>query len=116
MSVSQLLLLQPTCLEVATHTLYQKKNHNLASGRKLSACFETPAVIGPCKAAFPRWTFENGVCRKFIYGGCGGNGNRFMTLSECKQKCVDEIPSEKKFILVENYSDLSRKSLTLAIK
>ena len=70
MSVSQLLLLQPTCLEVARHTLYQKKNHNLASGKWLSACFETPAVIGPCKAAFPRWTFENGVCRKFIYGGC----------------------------------------------
>ena len=35
-------------------------------------CFEKPKVMGMCYAAIPKWSFANGRCEKFTYGGCGG--------------------------------------------
>ncbi len=48
-----------------------------------------PAVTGPCKAYFPRWYFDNqeGQCKPFIYGGCGGNSNRFSSQEDCEKQC-----------------------------
>lgn len=42
-----------------------------------------------CRARFTRFYYntESKECAEFIYGGCGGNGNRFMTKEECEQKC-----------------------------
>ncbi|KAM3830459.1 doenitin-1-like [Vipera latastei] len=44
---------------------------------------------GPCKAAFVRFYYNKrtGNCEKFIYGGCKGNKNNFLTLTECIMKC-----------------------------
>ncbi|XP_052769423.1 papilin-like [Mya arenaria] len=46
-----------------------------------------PPVI--CLAYFPKYGFNSATCQceKFIYGGCGGNGNRFDTIEECESKC-----------------------------
>ena len=55
--------------------------------RKKRKCDQTPANSGTCRAAFKRWTFEEGACRKFIYGGCGGNDNRFGNKTECEDVC-----------------------------
>ncbi|KAA3671508.1 uncharacterized protein DEA37_0000784 [Paragonimus westermani] len=30
---------------------------------------------------------EKDVCEAFFYSGCGGNGNRFDTISECTSFC-----------------------------
>ncbi|OWA51381.1 putative Tissue factor pathway inhibitor [Hypsibius exemplaris] len=30
---------------------------------------------------------EMNQCRQFIFGGCGGNANRFGTVEECESKC-----------------------------
>uniref|UniRef100_A0A023GCE3 BPTI/Kunitz inhibitor domain-containing protein n=1 Tax=Amblyomma triste TaxID=251400 RepID=A0A023GCE3_AMBTT len=53
-----------------------------------SVCEKKPDP-GPCKASFPAWYFdsETGYCRRFVYGGCKGNGNRFPTCSKCMQAC-----------------------------
>ena len=51
-------------------------------------CLKKPGKRGRCKAAFLKWTFDNGVCRRFIYGGCGGNKNRFPTAARCRKTCV----------------------------
>uniref|UniRef100_A0A8C9SHY4 Protein AMBP n=1 Tax=Scleropages formosus TaxID=113540 RepID=A0A8C9SHY4_SCLFO len=58
------------------------------SCRTAAAC-RLPTVIGPCKAAFRRWTFDSvkGECVPFIYGGCEGNGNNFYTKKECEKFC-----------------------------
>ncbi|KIH49116.1 Kunitz/Bovine pancreatic trypsin inhibitor domain protein, partial [Ancylostoma duodenale] len=33
-------------------------------------------------------TAKRGKCVKFIYGGCKGNDNRFLTKRDCKQTCM----------------------------
>lgn len=42
---------------------------------------------GRCKGFFPRYSFQQTECKPFIYGGCGGNANNFLTLEECQQHC-----------------------------
>ena len=51
-----------------------------------------PAVPGDCRAYQPSYYFNaaGGRCERFIYGGCGGNQNRFSTLAECEERCDRE--------------------------
>jgi len=46
---------------------------------------------GPCGNYVPMWYFEpvTGVCRRFLYGGCGGNANKFEKAEECWDRCGD---------------------------
>ena len=48
-----------------------------------------PIVSGLCLAYFPSWGYNttSGQCEKFIYGGCGGNENRFCSQEECEYVC-----------------------------
>ena len=48
-----------------------------------------PRSTGYCKGYIVRWYFdgEGGVCRPFVYGGCGGNKNNFQTQLECSSSC-----------------------------
>merc|ERR1712179_140108 len=51
-------------------------------------CSQPSGVVGPCRAFDPSWTFsEEKGCYKFIYGGCGGNDNRFISKEDCLRKC-----------------------------
>ncbi|KAG5441363.1 KappaPI-actitoxin-Avd3e [Clonorchis sinensis] len=49
-----------------------------------------PKETGMCKAYMPQFFFNStsGACEHFIYGGCGGNENRFETIGECEQACL----------------------------
>ncbi|GBL77955.1 Papilin, partial [Araneus ventricosus] len=49
-----------------------------------------PAETGPCQGSFPKYYFnhEEGKCKKFIYGGCKGNGNNFDSIEECERSCL----------------------------
>ncbi|BFF96227.1 male accessory gland serine protease inhibitor-like [Drosophila madeirensis] len=44
-----------------------------------------------CEAYIPSWSFDSAAneCIKFIYGGCGGNDNRFGSKEECEAKCLE---------------------------
>lgn len=61
---------------------------------KPSKCLESPFKNGAnglmCMAYMPRWSYEvaKGDCTRFIYGGCGGNANHFMSQEECRELCV----------------------------
>lgn len=65
----------------------------------VDVCELEAGVVGPCAAVIPRYTFENGECTEFNYGGCGGNNNNFNTLAECQSTCISddicELPSEQ---------------------
>ncbi|GFS90411.1 haemalin, partial [Nephila pilipes] len=49
-----------------------------------------PAKTGPCKAHITRFFFDHtkGKCLEFVYGGCDGNENNFVTLKDCEQTCL----------------------------
>merc|ERR1719270_1550598 len=51
-----------------------------------------PADGGDCQGNLKRWAFNEatGDCEPFSYGGCGGNGNRFMCKEMCDRHCVEE--------------------------
>lgn len=66
------------------------------------------AVTGPCRAAFPRWYYdaEKNSCSSFIYGGCRGNKNSYLSQEACMQHCSGKqtypflTPGTKAVILV----------------
>ena len=47
------------------------------------------AVTGRCRAYIPSWYYnvDRRDCQRFIYGGCGGNQNRFSTYRACMNRC-----------------------------
>ncbi|KAL1769054.1 kunitz-type protease inhibitor 2 [Sigmodon hispidus] len=66
------------------------------------------AVTGPCRAAFPRWYYdaEKNTCNSFIYGGCRGNKNSYLSREACMQRCSGKqmypvlTPGTKAVVLV----------------
>ncbi|RNA27619.1 Kunitz Bovine pancreatic trypsin inhibitor domain [Brachionus plicatilis] len=51
-----------------------------------------PSEMGFCRGYFVKYFFskENRKCEQFVYGGCGGNDNRFDSVSECEKTCQVE--------------------------
>ncbi|KAM5236338.1 kunitz-type protease inhibitor 2 [Ctenodactylus gundi] len=66
------------------------------------------AITGPCRAAFPRWYFDpkKNSCDNFIYGGCRGNKNSYLSKEACMQRCFGKqmypvlAPVSKALVLV----------------
>jgi hypothetical protein len=57
------------------------------SGPPLPAACSLPFEAGDCDGAFPVFAFVDGACQPTIYGGCGGNENRFYSIEECLSTC-----------------------------
>ncbi|XP_069685801.1 inter-alpha-trypsin inhibitor-like isoform X2 [Periplaneta americana] len=59
------------------------------SCQTLAKICSSPLVKGMCDAYFVRFGYstKNKKCENFVYGGCGGNGNRFNTMKQCKEYC-----------------------------
>ncbi|RXG72698.1 Papilin, partial [Armadillidium vulgare] len=47
---------------------------------------------GDCEAYVPSYGYDKtrGECVFFVYGGCGGNANRFGTKDKCEETCEDD--------------------------
>ncbi|XP_019348769.2 kunitz-type serine protease inhibitor 5 [Alligator mississippiensis] len=60
-----------------------------ASGRVSPAFCRLPKDYGPCKEILLRFYYNPaiGTCQTFIYGGCHGNTNNFMTYRQCVNTC-----------------------------
>ncbi|XP_078677961.1 actinia tenebrosa protease inhibitors-like [Branchiostoma floridae x Branchiostoma belcheri] len=52
-----------------------------------------PVKKGPCKSMKTRFFFDEslGRCDQFVYGGCKGNRNNFLTMADCHQVCKDHV-------------------------
>ncbi|XP_066276574.1 cysteine-rich motor neuron 1 protein-like [Branchiostoma lanceolatum] len=57
--------------------------------RSADTCAE-PKKVGLCRAARRRFYFDSSErkCKSFIYGGCGGNRNNFLTMRDCETTCA----------------------------
>ena len=55
-----------------------------------------PMETGPCRASFVVYGYDpvGQDCRRFEYGGCEGNSNRFRTYDECRQTCSGVQPRD----------------------
>ncbi|XP_072930145.1 papilin isoform X3 [Epargyreus clarus] len=51
---------------------------------------------GPCRNFTVHWFYDMtyGGCSRFWYGGCEGNGNRFVSKEECEDVCVQPAPKD----------------------
>ena len=60
---------------------------------------DLPKVEGTCRALIPSWYFDARTrdCEQFLYGGCGGNENRFSSKDECRDTCVMDGESVEDF-------------------
>ncbi|KAI6241997.1 hypothetical protein M3Y99_00276400 [Aphelenchoides fujianensis] len=60
------------------------------------ACLQ-PRDSGPCIDAITQWYYDPSIgdCRKFTFGGCRGNSNRFNTQTECQQRCRAPVAKVK---------------------
>uniref|UniRef100_A0A8D2IQW5 BPTI/Kunitz inhibitor domain-containing protein n=1 Tax=Varanus komodoensis TaxID=61221 RepID=A0A8D2IQW5_VARKO len=61
-----------------------------------------PPRYGWCKESFQNfyYDFKSSMCKTFIYSGCRGNGNNFVTLLDCFLECGKfgkETPKRCKF-------------------
>merc|ERR1719383_1236998 len=56
---------------------------------KPELCF-LPSKMGFCYAIYYRFYYsaDEDKCLDFIYGGCGGNENNFMSKEECQRVCM----------------------------
>ncbi|XP_056139179.1 kunitz-type protease inhibitor 2 isoform X1 [Lampris incognitus] len=60
---------------------------------------EAKPKVGPCRAALRHWYHDGQTrtCKTFIYGGCRGNKNNYVTEESCRAACtVTVIPSSRK--------------------
>ena len=56
---------------------------------KDTAVCDLSVEVGPCRESLPRYHFDerSGICVGFVYGGCGGNGNNFVSQEACESLC-----------------------------
>ncbi|XP_069170527.1 PI-stichotoxin-Hcr2g isoform X2 [Procambarus clarkii] len=49
-----------------------------------------PPITGMCRARFIRFFYNSNTnsCQQFVYGGCGGNENRFTSFHTCMSTCA----------------------------
>jgi len=49
---------------------------------------------GPCDDYIEQWYYDSGTngCRRFTWGGCRGNSNRFNTKLQCETACPTQSP------------------------
>ncbi|XP_040928277.1 collagen alpha-1(VII) chain isoform X3 [Betta splendens] len=79
-------------LEGGTGDLGQRKKRRVFGTNTAAPgserCLE-PMLEGVCSDYALRWYFHrpSGACRPFVYGGCGGNRNRFSSRDECQGWC-----------------------------
>ncbi|CAF4798103.1 unnamed protein product [Pieris macdunnoughi] len=52
-----------------------------------------PALTGESADYTLRWFYDTSKrrCRQFYYGGCGGNGNNFISERQCEDRCSEQV-------------------------
>lgn len=71
-----------------------EENHALPTDprpiKRSEVCSEPWSETGLCRGHIQSWTFVNGQCVEFIYGGCGATKNFFQTQLACEAACQQQ--------------------------
>ncbi|KIH55254.1 Kunitz/Bovine pancreatic trypsin inhibitor domain protein [Ancylostoma duodenale] len=62
----------------------------MQSSKQLSEYEVSPHIVPPLSSLRFYYETKEKKCKMFIYGGCRGNGNNFLTEEECKKKCMQD--------------------------
>ncbi|KAM9328401.1 uncharacterized protein col7a1l [Pholidichthys leucotaenia] len=83
----------------------QRKKRRIYGKKSLftDRCLE-PMSEGACSDYVLLWYFHtrSGECRPFVYGGCGGNQNRFTSREECQSCCAKDRQGGDQYDRTEN--------------
>nr|CAD2169296.1 unnamed protein product [Meloidogyne enterolobii] len=77
--------------------------------QQLNIC-QLPMDGGPCEDFVSLWYFDylQNQCRRFTFGGCRGNSNRFLTEEDCLLKCNN-------LTIINNQQLIKQKTTTISI-
>lgn len=70
-------------------------------------CYSDPCAlafdVGECDAYFPVFWHnpETGECEEAVYGGCGGNDNRYTSRAQCEASCLSAEATQKSCVVGE---------------
>jgi hypothetical protein len=87
------------CLNKCPQSATESKPIALSENKKCSL----PAASGPCYAYFENYFFNktSQKCEPFIYGGCGGNENRYESEEACQKVCSPKPTQTNSICLLE---------------
>uniref|UniRef100_A0A224YDB3 Bpti/kunitz family of serine protease inhibitor n=1 Tax=Rhipicephalus zambeziensis TaxID=60191 RepID=A0A224YDB3_9ACAR len=86
--LSVVYLIEHTGSTMGDVTLQIKENNDVNNTSRIPRC-KLPMDDGYCRAIHYRWwyNYTSNTCTKFIYGGCYGNRNRFISQEDCEKRC-----------------------------
>ena len=87
--VTQVETFPPTKVETVTIPPTRIPTSLSMTTMSLAEICALPSDTGRCKASFEYWFYDpqSDSCKIFIYGGCGGNDNRWPTKDGCMNAC-----------------------------
>lgn len=67
---------------------------DIAESPSREAC-TAPVELGNCQVDYQRWYHDpsTGLCKPFVYTGCGGNANNYETFEACQKACPGGAPN-----------------------
>lgn len=75
-----------------TDNVPRADNDNDNDNKNYSEICALKPETGMCRASFTAYYYQpaRGDCFPFVYGGCGGNENKFRSKEDCLEKCKNK--------------------------